>query len=79
MKALNRERQATIGEALTYGEVPSYGAMVVMSAFIFAVMFAVMGFTHSDKMGLMGVIGLIASVVLGVVGVLMVRKRIKAL
>lgn len=79
MKTSNRNRQATIGEALNYGEVPTYGEMIVLSAFIFAVMFAVMGFTHSDKMGMMGVIGLIASVIIGAVGILMLRKRIKAL
>ena len=79
MKTSNCDRQATIGEALNYGEVPTYGEMIVLGAFIFAVMFAVMGFTHSDKMGMMGVIGLIASVILGAVGILMLRKRIKAL
>jgi hypothetical protein len=79
LKTLNRNRETTIGEALTLGEVPTYGEMIVTGAFIFAVMFTVMGFTHSDMMGMMGVIGLISSVVIGAVGVLMLRKRIKAL
>lgn len=79
MKTLKREQQATIGEALTYGEVPSYGAMIVMSVFIFSVMFAVMGFTHNDKMGMMGIIGLIASVVFGAIGVRMAYKHCREL
>lgn len=77
MKTLNRKPEATIGEALNYGEVPTYGEMIVTGAFIFAVMFAVMGFTHSDKMGMMGVIGLIASVLLAVVGIYLFYKRCK--
>lgn len=79
MKTLDRERQATIREAMTYGEVPSYAAMIVMSFFIFSVMFAVMGFTHSDTMGMMGVIGLIASVVFGVIGVRLAYKHCREL
>jgi ABC-type protease/lipase transport system fused ATPase/permease subunit len=72
-----QERQATIGEALTLGEVPTYGEIAIIFTLPFAVMFTIMGFTHSDKMGMMGVIALVISAVLAAIGVRLFYKRCK--
>lgn len=74
---MNRNRQATIGEALNLGEVLTYREIAFIIVFPFAVMFTVMGFTHSNVMGLMGIIGLPVCTLLAIAGGRMIYKRCK--
>ena len=77
LKTQKRNQQATIREALVVGKVPTYGEMAAMTGFIFAVMFAVMGFINADKLEAMGTIGFFSALVLGFVWVGLTRNRTK--